>query len=251
MQTSDHPIISYAFTIFVLLLLAVDRVFQWRTLKERSQKYLILQTMFLGIILLVDASLIFYIEFKISKQKTTWFPALWALLGLSILLSLSIGATASWRMCRGLFKVDPLRQFAYRFIFSATVAVLVFDSTAFVFLSLGFHSRLACILVALVNSTAQGFLSYFSVLFLIQQSPKETVPQKLHDTMLAKRAWGALCCSSISFIGAVMSIALIALPDIDQFLLGELVVDFLSAIPWIALQAYKLTKSYSRSCGVV
>ncbi|KFY18115.1 hypothetical protein V492_00140 [Pseudogymnoascus sp. VKM F-4246] len=251
MQTSDHPVISYAFTIFVLLLLAVDRVFQWRTLKERSQKYLILQTMFLGIILLVDASLIFYIEFKISKQKTTWFPALWALLGLSILLSLSIGATASWRMCRGLFKVDPLRQFAYRFIFSATVAVLVFDSTAFVFLSLGFHSRLACILVALVNSTAQGFLSYFSVLFLIQQSPKETVPQKLHDTMLAKRAWGALCCSSISFIGAVMSIALIALPDIDQFLLGELVVDFLSAIPWIALQAYKLTKSYSRSCGVV
>lgn len=122
-------------------------------------------------------------------------------------------------MCRGLFKVDPLQRLVRRFIFSATVAVLVFDSTAFVFLSLGFHPRLACILVALVNSTAQGFLSYFSVLFLIQQSPKETVPQKLHDTILAKRAWGALCCSSTTFIAAVMSMALIALPDIDQFLL--------------------------------
>lgn len=93
MQTSGHPVIAYAFTIFVLLLHAIDRVFQ---LKERSQKYLILQCMFLGIILLVDASLIFYIEFEISKQKMTWFPALWALLGFSIVLSLSIGVSETF-----------------------------------------------------------------------------------------------------------------------------------------------------------
>jgi hypothetical protein len=126
---------------------------------------------------------------------------------------------ASWRMCRGLSQADPLQLLLHRFIFSATAAVLVFDTTAFVFLSLGFQPRLACILVALVNSTAQGVLSYFSVLFLIQQSPKETVPQKLLDTILAKRAWGALCCSSIAFTAAVMSMGLIALPDTDQILL--------------------------------
>jgi hypothetical protein len=96
MQTSDHPVIAYALAIFVLLLHAVDRVFQWRTLKERSQKYLILQCMLLGIIGLVDASLIFYIEFEIYKQIMTWFPALWALLGLSILLSLSIGVSETF-----------------------------------------------------------------------------------------------------------------------------------------------------------
>ena len=122
-------------------------------------------------------------------------------------------------MCRGLSQVDPLQRLLHRFICSATVAVLVFDSTAFVLLSLGFQPHLACILVALVNSTAEGFLSYFSVLFLIQQSPKETASQKLLDTILAKRAWGALCCSSIAFAAAVMCIGLMALPDIDQFLL--------------------------------
>lgn len=77
--------------IFILLLHAVDRFFQWRTVKNRSQKYLIIQSMILGVILLIDASLIFYIEFERSNQKTAWFPALQALLGFSILLSLSIG----------------------------------------------------------------------------------------------------------------------------------------------------------------
>ena len=91
MQSSNHPVITYAFTIFILLLHAVDRFFQWRTVKKISQKYFIIQSMILGVILLIDASLIFYIEFGRSRQKTTWFPALRALLGFSILLSLSTG----------------------------------------------------------------------------------------------------------------------------------------------------------------
>jgi uncharacterized membrane protein SirB2 len=90
MQTPNRPVIIYVFTILALLLFSIDKFFQWRTVQERSRRYFILQSTFLGVILLSGAGLISFIEFEISRQRIAWLPAVWALLSLSILLSLAI-----------------------------------------------------------------------------------------------------------------------------------------------------------------
>lgn len=71
MQSSNRPVIVYVFTILSLLLFAVDKFFQWRTVQERSKKYLIfLHGTILGVVLLSDGSLICYIELALFKQRT-------------------------------------------------------------------------------------------------------------------------------------------------------------------------------------
>lgn len=119
-------------------------------------------------------------------------------------------------MCRGLLQTDPLRLLVHRLIFFAVALVLTFNGLGFLFLWLQPH--FACIFVALGSFIAHGFISCFSVAFLIQQSPMETVSQKLFDTVLVKRTWGTLCCASVAFTAAAASLGLLALAQVDQFL---------------------------------
>jgi uncharacterized membrane protein len=89
MRTS-YRIIAYVFSIIGLLLLAVDTSFQWRTVQERSTKYLLVKIPFLVAICLCEVCLVFFIEHQMVNKGTAWSPALWALAGFSMLLSLSV-----------------------------------------------------------------------------------------------------------------------------------------------------------------
>jgi uncharacterized membrane protein YidH (DUF202 family) len=89
MQSSDNPVVAYIFAILTLLLHAADTTIQWRT-SAGSKKYLSAWIIILVIILSVEVGLLRYIELERSKQRNGYLPALWALLELSTLLSLSI-----------------------------------------------------------------------------------------------------------------------------------------------------------------
>jgi hypothetical protein len=99
MQTSDLPvatrIITFTFSIIAWLLHVVDTFFQWRTVHEKSKKYLKMKVPLLMTVIAVEIFLIAYIECDIKSERTTWLPALWALICSSMLLSLAVEARLS------------------------------------------------------------------------------------------------------------------------------------------------------------
>jgi hypothetical protein len=94
MQLSDFlvvaPVIAFVTSIIGLFLHAVDTFFQWRTIQEKSERYLWKKVPFLVVVFEVDICLIAYIACEIKHKQTTWLPALWVLVGISMFLSLSV-----------------------------------------------------------------------------------------------------------------------------------------------------------------
>jgi hypothetical protein len=94
MQLSDFfvvaPVIAFITSIIGLFLHAIDTFFQWRAIQDKSKRYLWKKVPFLVVVFEVDTCLIAYIECEIKHKQTTWLPALWALVGISMLLSLSV-----------------------------------------------------------------------------------------------------------------------------------------------------------------
>lgn len=121
-------------------------------------------------------------------------------------------------MCRGLSQTDPVQQLIHGLLFTLVTVVLVLDSAAFVLISLRFQTHIARVFIALCNATVHGSWACFAIFFLIQQSQKETVLRKLLDTIPARRAWGVLFCSAISFLAAAASLGLLPINHIDWFL---------------------------------
>jgi hypothetical protein len=98
MQIADILVIAFIFSIIALIIHAVDTAFQWRMVQGRSKKYLWVRIPYLLAIFLGDFCLISYIEYERARERTTWLPALWALIGFSLHLSLSVEVRLSYHL---------------------------------------------------------------------------------------------------------------------------------------------------------
>lgn len=102
MQAPNLPVvarvIASVFSTIAWLLHVLDTYFQWRTVRDKSKNYLWKKISFLAVVIAGDIFIIAYVECEIKEERTTWVPAWWALIGFSMLLSLSVEVRLSYHV---------------------------------------------------------------------------------------------------------------------------------------------------------